>query len=519
VRFGTRRSDRIRGAAAAAVVCGLLAVSVLLAHARDVGGIPIVLASAVLAVVVGRWGGRARVRSRPSRRRAIRTSPRATRRRRRRGFLLTASASAAVAVALLRYLGWPALTVMAAVLLSGGTAALAVAPAEDQVRPRRWVALLLLVPLAPVAFSYETALAAPGPDPLSIRSVEWVRDHGGAGIVNGVENWWYTHHPPPVGGTPRELTRSSTTMAPDPTTDPTARTSSPPTTTVPSLPAPATGLAPVASPVQPPLQGEGVWTARAGTPEHPAVATTLVRPDAVHTSIVVGVLRLDPRLTRLALLSGTEQPDGTAPAGGQVPAAMRPTLVAAFNAGFRMKEANGGWFGEGRTAQPLRDGAASLVLRDDGVADVGVWGRDDRMDPHVIGVRQNLALLIDGGRLVPGTRSADSLLWGRTLGHRVLVPRSGIGVTADGALVYVGGPALSIETLALTLQAAGAVRAMELDINNQWVAADTFVPGPGGPLGTKLVDTLHSPADHYLHPQSRDFVAVTTTAPPPAGPS
>src|SRR5262249_62328871 len=51
-------------------------------------------------------------------------------------------------------------------------------------------------------WSYVHALTAPGTDPLSARSVEWVRDHGGGGIVNRIEHWWYTNHPPPVGGRP-----------------------------------------------------------------------------------------------------------------------------------------------------------------------------------------------------------------------------------------------------------------------------------------------------------------------------
>ena len=51
-------------------------------------------------------------------------------------------------------------------------------------------------------WSYAHALTAPGTDPWTVRSVEWISDHGGRGIVNRVEHWWYTNHPPPVGGKP-----------------------------------------------------------------------------------------------------------------------------------------------------------------------------------------------------------------------------------------------------------------------------------------------------------------------------
>ena len=91
-------------------------------------------------------------------------------------------------------------------------------------------------------------------------------------------------------------------------------------------------------------------------------------------------------------------------------------------------------------------------------------------------VRQNLDLLVDGGQPVPGLDAADTTQWGYTLGNRVYVWRSGLGVTADGALVYVGGPGLNITDLADLLARAGAVRAMELDINTDWVNLATYRP-------------------------------------------
>ena len=66
-------------------------------------------------------------------------------------------------------------------------------------------------------------------------------------------------------------------------------------------------------------------------------------------------------------------------------------------------------------------------------------------------------------------------MFGATLGNKALVWRSGVGVDANGALIYAGGPALSVLSLGPTLQNAGAVRAMELDINTDWVSAYTYV--------------------------------------------
>ena len=47
--------------------------------------------------------------------------------------------------------------------------------------------------------------------------------------------------------------------------------------------------------------------------------------------------------------------------------------------------------------RPLVPGAASLLIRRDGTADVGAWGTEVRMAPDVASVRQNLVPLVDHG--------------------------------------------------------------------------------------------------------------------------
>ena len=82
-------------------------------------------------------------------------------------------------------------------------------------------------------------------------------------------------------------------------------------------------------------------------------------------------------------------------------------LVAAFNGGFIMNVAKGGYYAEGRIIDPLRAGVASLVIYADGSINVGAWGRDVRMTPRVIAVRQNLMPLVAGGRPTARAASAD----------------------------------------------------------------------------------------------------------------
>ncbi len=482
--------DRVVGVTVGAVAVACVVASLVLARYPSMPtriGLVVLWTSMAFAGSV--IGFRCRCRFRPPRSVQVRPPDRSARRRRRWASVAGAGASATAAAAVLLLTGWSLLVLVPGLL--AGAAAGTVRYRRVSLRPSRpvrWIPLVVALLAVPALFSLETVLTADSSDALSIRAVEWFRDNGGAGVVNSTEHWWYTNHAPPVGGTP-------STVPPAPT--PADRA-----VTLPSL----------RSPAATPLPGEGQWTVTAGTETHPIVATTFLRPDAIHTSMVVGIMRIDPSQVHMELVPGTEQPGGPAPSGGAVPPAARASLVAAFNAGFRMSEANGGWYSAGRTVVPLRNGSASLVLRDDGRADVGAWGRDDHMDPHVTAVRQNLALIVDGGRLVPGTDDAANLLWGKTLGHKVLVNRSGVGITADGALIYVGGPGLSVASLGQTLIAAGAVRAMEMDINTAWVNAFTYTPGPNGPTGTKLVDSMTHGPDRYLRTQTRDFVAVTTSA-------
>ena len=336
---------------------------------------------------------------------------------------------------------------------------------------------------------------------VSVRFAEWAREHGGSGLVNWVESEWYAHHPPPVGGRPpadairRPRTLPVVAAGPD------------------HLPAPAA----IRPPASPAIPGEGQWSpAGRRVGGLPAVYVTTLRPDPIHTSYVVGVAWMDTKLLKATLYSGSEIPGG-GPYRHSAPVSptAATTLVAAFNAGFLMSSANGGYYTDGRTVLPLRTGAASFVTYADGAASVGSWGTDVTMTPEVVAVRQNLDLLVDHGRPVPGLNATDTTQWGATLGNAIYVWRSGLGVTADGALVYVGGPGLNITDLADLLARAGAVRAMELDINTDWVNFASYTPRtPTGTAtaadGADLLPTMAGTPSRYFELWwARDFITMS----------
>ena len=238
---------------------------------------------------------------------------------------------------------------------------------------------------------------------------------------------------------------------------------------------------------------------------------------------------MDTALLSARLYSGSGSPGGgpyryTAPIGQ---AAAR-YLVAAFNGGFKMADANGGYYTEGRVIDPLRRGAASLVIYANGSVDVGAWGRDVKMTPAVRAVRQNLTPLVAGGRPTPLAAGPDWQAWGNTCGANSCastVPgidhqwRTGVGVTADGGLVYVQGPGLDPLQLAQLLVRARVVRGMELDINPFWPIFATYRPSSpnglaSGANGSKLLaGTTQTPVTFFEASWARDFVTMSARHP------
>jgi hypothetical protein len=92
--------------------------------------------------------------------------------------------------------------------------------------------------------------------------------------------------------------------------------------------------------------------------------------------------------------------------------------------------------------------------------------------------------------------------------------RSGVGVTASGALVYALGPGLAPLQLAWLLARAGAIRGMELDINPEWPVFAAYGPaaaaGRATPVnGRKLLATVQGPGTFFERQWARDFITMS----------
>ncbi len=362
--------------------------------------------------------------------------------------------------------------------------------------------LVSLVPVLLVAVSLAGAMRTPGNEGLQAKWADWMRNHHASWLVNRVEHSYYAHQAPPVGGQPRGLSAVRR-----------------PSGNVVHRAVPMKRARRVPKPVRLAvggLVGEGRWRPTGPLVNGgPAMYVADTRPDKVHTSVLTTLVWMDPSALRLRLVPGAREPGGNWRQPPDIEGSALRSIVAAFNGGFRFKDAHGGFFAEGREAVPLQNGAASLIIGRSGSVDVGQWGRDARMSPGTESVLQNLVLLVDHGRPVPGIDAGDTKQWGQTLGNRVYVWRSAVGVDASGGVLYAAGPGLRASTLADVMARAGAVRAMTLDLNPTWVTFNFFDHTDGHNLevvhGRKLIDTMHRPADRYLSKESRDFITVSTS--------
>jgi hypothetical protein len=218
-----------------------------------------------------------------------------------------------------------------------------------------------------------------------------------------------------------------------------------------------------------------------------------------------------PNLARFVLVPGTNDPGGEWSWGGTVPPTERKRLLAAFNSGFRLTDAKGGFYLDGKLVSPLVREAASLVIDQRGAVDVVAWRGGGLPGPEVAAVRQNLQLIVDKGQRVVGLEENREKRWGFKLNQGLYTWRTGAGMTADGALLYLAGDGLTLRSLAEALRLAGAVRAMELDIHDEWSSFNVFQPSADENdhvQGTKLLPSMLSSSRRYLLPDDRDFIAA-----------
>ena len=156
--------------------------------------------------------------------------------------------------------------------------------------------------------------------------------------------------------------------------------------------------------IHPALPGEGVWHPTfAGGGARPPVLITSFRPEPDYPQLVAGVAWIDHTRTSVMLYPGISEPAVTMPSRGpaEVPVTLRCRLVATFNSAFKLQRFRGGFAYDGHTYAPMRPNTATILRYRDGRVDVISWHGGSDVRPNVLYARQNLPLIVNGGRPNP----------------------------------------------------------------------------------------------------------------------
>jgi len=266
---------------------------------------------------------------------------------------------------------------------------------------------------------------------------------------------------------------------------------------------------PIRPVIRPALRGEGVWHAVGPTIQGgPPVLTATFRPDGANPSVIAYVAWVDHTRTQLALYPGTSQPPVAVPRGpSEIPRGQRWRLLATFNGGFKYGSGSGGGGGfsvNGHTYVPLERGLGTLIAYRNGRVNIIAWPGGRAAGARVAFARQNLHLLVNAGR--PAANLSSQAVWGWVFGLVEPTWRTGVGIDRHGNLIYAAADDTNAGLAGILIR-AGAVRAIELDMNGLWPTFNVYRHSHGLHPAQFVPNYLQSVA-RYLTPDSRDFFAI-----------
>ena len=330
--------------------------------------------------------------------------------------------------------------------------------------------------------------------PLGVRSVEWLRTHHFRWLVNDVERLYYTWTAPKKGGPQLRTLPKLPTLAP------------PPKRARPRHAAVIYRPPRIRSVLHPSIGAEGVWQpAGPAVRGAPAIRIAEYRPEPDYPRIVAYVAWIDHTRTQLALYPGRYEPPNASPAGrsrfrrGSAGACSRPSTAAsptgtatAASPSTAHRTRRSGRHGHGRRL-PQRPSRRDLV------AGRSSPGRGSSSPARTCrcswkaGARTPRSTTATRG----ATRSATpSRVW-----------RSGVGIDRHGNLIYAAADYQTAGRSPRSSIHAGAVRAIELDINAEWPSFITY-PLPVAATRPSSSRTTSSRRRATSSPDDRDFFAV-----------
>jgi hypothetical protein len=244
-------------------------------------------------------------------------------------------------------------------------------------------------------------------------------------------------------------------------------------------------------------KGDGKWV-KIEDPdrpwEPPHMYKTLIHPDASRPWAELFVVAMDARRVRIEAVAGTKEPVASTAEGvkyrrtGLVPEHDRDKLLAAFNGGFKAEHGQLGMRVDGVTLLPPRKTACTVAAYKDGTLRVAAWKEIEPDSAGAVFWRQGPACMVEKGALHAGLASDTSASWGSAVGGDTVIRRSALGVSPDGAIVYMGiSNYTTARALALGMQHAGASDVVQLDVNWSYPHVVVFRRGKSGKLQAELL--------------------------------
>ena len=250
-----------------------------------------------------------------------------------------------------------------------------------------------------------------------------------------------------------------------------------------------------------------------------AMYKSMVHPDERRSFAALAVVAIDVSAFELHLVAGTTEPFSMRvrreDRPGKIPAEHLDLVPAAFNGGFKATHGHYGMLLDGIEYLPPRGIACTFVRYDDGHFRIGTYSTLESEKDQFLFYRQTPPCLVEDGKV------HEKLVYneyakggGATVSGETIIRRSAIGISADGKTLFYGlGEAMTAQSLARGMHAAGAHAAAELDVNHSYprfLFYERKVPDEPPVATHAIIPGIKYPKDQYVtRPSNRDFFYLT----------
>jgi hypothetical protein len=265
-------------------------------------------------------------------------------------------------------------------------------------------------------------------------------------------------------------------------------------------------------------EGDGVWIPVAdpvAPDEDPVMWKSVVHPDPRRGFAAVAIVAIDFQRANLRLVAGTREPESTTVPEDRRPGIVPPNeasdLIAAFNGGFKAMHGHYGMMLGGEVYLPPRNLACTIALYPDSIR-IRSWRAVRDTEAQMTAYRQAPRCLIEQGKLNPALSEANRD-WGATVSGETIIRRSALGIDESGRVLFYGiGEAVTSQSIARAMKAAGAHDAAQLDVNHSYPRflffAKARIGDPPYAASSLIPDVSFKPAEYVIDPSPRDFFYV-----------